>query len=118
MQLNAPNPVQDTRDLFQKLTEVLPHLVLVRRPDGFLEYCNQRWYTYTRTNLTSLSGENWLFSVHPDDRARVRDRWRTTIQTGQFHDAEFRLRDGLTGKYHWFLERVVPLTDPQGRVEH
>ena len=118
MQLDSLHQTQPTNDLFQRLAEVCPHLLLVRRPDGSVEYANQRWYEYTHASSAHPPGDNWLSSLHPDDQAQVQELWQTTLQTGQPHETDFRLRAGQTGEYRWFLERTVPLTDAQGRIEH
>lgn len=98
------------------LAEKIPHLVWIRRPDGSIYYCNQRWYAYTQAISADVLGDHWLHFYHPDDQQSVQNLWHTALQSGQPYEAEVRLRDGQTGAYRWFLERGLPFPDPQGRI--
>jgi len=101
---------------FRLLAEMMPHLAWIRNVDGTIEYCNQRWYDYTKTIPENISGENWLNSYHPDDRRLVIQRWKTALQTVQPYEVEYRLRNGQTGEYRWFVGRAEPLLDSQGHI--
>jgi hypothetical protein len=87
------------------LAEAIPQLVWTTRPDGIVEYVNQRWIDYTGA---SGLGDSWLGAVHPDDRAMVRARWEESVRTGALYEIEYRLR-GKDGAYRWFLGRGLPV---------
>jgi signal transduction histidine kinase len=54
--------------------------------------------------------------VHPDDRERALAAWRVCVPAGTAFEVEFRLREGATGRYRWFLSRAIPQHDAAGRV--
>ncbi|MEI9976772.1 MAG: PAS domain-containing protein [Ignavibacteriota bacterium] len=53
--------------------------------------------------------------VHPDDRVRLIDGWRCSLETGCVLDTEVRMLRG-DGAYRWFHSRALPLRDPDGKV--
>jgi len=98
------------------LVDALPQLVWMLRPDGSIDYGNQRWRDYTQMTAEQLQGDGWMQCTHPDDWQRVRAVWQRALQTGRPYEAELRLRQGTTGAYRWFLVRAEPLTDAQGQI--
>ena len=64
----------------------------------------------------AAEGDDWKVYVHPDDRQRVLDEWQIAIHTGTTYEVEYRLRDGISGTYRWFLTRGVSFKDNQGTI--
>ena len=112
----ARKALHQSREELYFLTETIPQLVWVTRPDGFAEYFNRRWYEYTNAAIGEPLGGRWVNALHPDDRQRSWAVWNAAVQTGQPYEVEYRLREGKTGEYHWFLARGLPFTDEQGHV--
>lgn len=102
-------------DLFF-LIEMIPQLIWIALPDGFNLMHNQRWYAYTGASPAEGEAELWITFLHPDDRARAMTTWHTALATGQPYEVEYRVREGKTGEYHWFLVRAQPLTDEEGTI--
>ncbi len=103
-------------DELKVLLDAIPQLVWTRRPDGFVDYTNQRWRDYTGMTTEQAQGDGWLQSIHPDDRPRLQARWQSAVQTGRPYEGEQRLRHGTTGDYRWFLVRAEPFKDAQGQI--
>jgi len=98
------------------LIDAIPQLVWTGRPDGYVDYTNQRWRDYTGMTTEQAQGEGWMQTLHPDDRQRVLAVWQSAVQTGQPYEVEQRLRHGTTGAYRWFLVKAVPFKDAQGTI--
>jgi len=49
------------------LAEAMPLLVWTARPDGAVDYFNQRWFDYTGMTYEQTQAWNWQQVVHPDD---------------------------------------------------
>src|SRR5258708_1988936 len=96
--------------------DAIPQLVWTGRPDGYVDYYNQRWRDYTGMTTKQAQGEGWMQCTHPDDRQRVLAVWQSAVQTGRPYEAEQRLRHGTSGDYRWFLIQAVPFTDAQGTI--
>ena len=95
----------------ETLAEAIPQLVWTAKPDGGVDYLNQRWVEFTGTQDL---GRGWEAAIHPDDAARVRHIWASSLADGVAYETEYRLR-GKDGAYRWFLARGLPLRD-DGRV--
>ena len=100
---------------FRELVENLPELAWTARPDGFIDYYNRRWYDYTGTTFESMQGWGWTTVHDPAQLDVVIARWRESIDTGEPFEMEFPLR-GADGIFQWFLTRVRPLRDANGRI--
>ena len=104
-----------SEEAYRHLTEALPQIVWITRPDGSHVYFNQRWIDYTGLNLEESCGFGWDKLLHPDDRQRRQDRWDEASRTGEAYEIEYRFQ-GADGGYRWFLGRAMPLRDAQGKI--
>jgi PAS domain S-box-containing protein len=102
---------------FRQLADAMPQIVWTARPDGFLDYCNRRWFEYTGfTEEQTFSPEGWKLILHPDDVAASEQKWAWAVQTGEPYQVEYRFKDRRTGGYRWHLGRAVPVRDESGRI--
>lgn len=115
-QKQVEEALSQSKEELRILTEMMPQLVWATRPDGFIDYFNQQCYTYFNTTFEQISGEQWIKMIHPDDRQKTLTVWKTALQTGQSYEIEYRMREGKTGEYQWFLGRAEALTDDQGHI--
>lgn len=97
------------------ITEVIPHQVWTARPDGSVDYLNQRWFKYTGYTTEQLQEQGWTAIVHPEDLQRVADTWQQSVATGKDYHMEARLRSAA-GEYRWFLGQALLLRDEQGQA--
>lgn len=100
---------------FRVLTESLPQLVWVARPDGWHIHFNKRWTDFTGLTLEESLGYGWKQSIHPDDQVRAATAWRKSMESGEPHDGEYRL-SRADGVYRWMLVRALPLRDASGEI--
>jgi len=97
------------------LIDAIPQQIWSGPPDGTLDYCNDRWRSYTGLRLEDLRGDGWQTMLHPDDRVRMLQAWRESVVNETPYEREERHR-GADGTYRWFLARGVPLRDSEGHV--
>ncbi|WP_201979974.1 PAS domain-containing protein [Hymenobacter rubidus] len=107
--------VLTSQNRFQQLLESLPQLAWTARPDGSLNYYNQRWYELTGGTFEELRNWGWEQYIHPDDFAGTTRRWQHSLATGEPFETELRWRD-RHGQYRWFLARGEAIRDPAGAV--
>jgi PAS domain S-box-containing protein len=97
------------------LANSIPQLTWMAQPDGHIFWYNQGWYDYTGTSFEQMQGWGWQ-SVHdPEILPQVLQQWRESISSGNRFEMEFPLR-GADGVFRWFLTRVNPVRDSDGRV--
>ena len=106
---------QKSERMFVTLADSIPQLAWMAHPSGDIFWYNSRWYEYTGTNLEEMQGWGWQ-SVHdPQDLPRVMERWQACLALGEDFEMEFALR-GKDGTFTWFLTRVIPVRDKQGKI--
>ncbi len=99
----------------RRLAETLPALVWLARPDGFIEYYNQRFLYYLGKTFEEMVGWVWPETLHPDDAERSRIAWETACRTGSEYEIEYRIKrhDGL---YRWHRGQAAPFRDEDGQI--
>ncbi len=100
---------------YRSLAEAIPQIVWTARPDGFVDYFNQRWFEYTGLSAEATAG-SWEGALHWDDVARCRDEWRDARREGRMFQAECRLRRASDLTHRWHLCRAVPEPGAMGAV--
>ncbi len=56
--------------------------------------------------------EDWLAQVHPEDRDRVMNEWRSALVSGRL-ESEYRIIRP-DGSVRWIVDRGIPIFDSQG----
>ena len=101
---------------FQFLADFIPQLVWITDPAGSHLYFNQRWVDYTGYTLAdSVGPDMWNNLLHPDDRARARQRWGHSLATGDDYEIEYRFKS-KDGDYRWFLGQASPRRAEDGTI--
>ncbi len=93
----------------------LPELAWTARADGHIDHYNRRWYDYTGTTFDEMQGWGWEKVHDPALLPKVIERWRASLESGAPFEMEFTLK-GKDGIARWFLTRVAPLRDVNGRI--
>ena len=90
--------------------DTTPVLIFSARPDGYIDYFNQRCLDYLGVPLEALEGGRWTNFIHPDDLEEHLRRWRTAIASGEPAVSQARVRKA-NGEYRWLLHHTEPLRD-------
>ena len=118
--ITATKAVQDavleSEARFRQLAGAMPQLIWAGRPDGYIDYYNQRWYEYTGIAQDQLDKASWENILYPDDLERVVKVWAASIAAGRSYELELRIRRASDGEYRWFLNRAVPVRDAAGKI--
>ena len=99
---------------FRLLADAMPLLAWVVGPDDRGLFVNRRWLQYTGLNLDEPS-QTWRTPLHPEDRGRAEDLWRTATAKVEPFSLEARLR-GVDGNHRWWLISAVPVTARDGAI--
>jgi len=101
---------------FRQLADAMPQIVWTARPDGYLDYYNERWYEFTGLSRGTSGETGWEQILHPDDVQRCRETWNAAVGSGTPYNIEYRLRDGSENRWRWFLARALPVRDADGKI--
>jgi PAS domain S-box-containing protein len=115
-QKRAEQKLKVSEENWRVLAETVPQLVWTARPDGRLDYVNQRCSDLTQTDAEQALGSGWSQFLHPDDSERTLALRQHAFATGEPFESEHRLKDGQTGAYRWFLARAMPVRDETGQI--
>jgi PAS domain S-box-containing protein len=111
----AEQALRESERQFRTVVENLPGLAWSALPDGHFDYFNRRWAEYTGRAPETMEGWGWQAVHDPEVLPRVLERWTHSLATGDSFEMEFPLR-GADGVFRWFLGRVQPLRDSEGRI--
>lgn len=99
----------------RRVIDALPTMAWCNLPDGSNEFLNKRWHAYTGLSPEESHGWGWRVAFHPEDLQPLMKKWQELLISGEPGEIEARLRrhDGV---YRWFLIRVEPLRDEEGKI--
>ena len=100
----------------RRVADVMPQIVWTSRPDGFVDYFNERWYEFTGQPRGVGGDAGWVDVVHPDDLPETAQGWAAAMAAGDFYEIEHRFRRGGDGAYRWHLSRAHPIRDAAGQI--
>jgi PAS domain S-box-containing protein len=100
---------------FRTMTDVMPQMVWSAQPDGFHDYFNDQWYSFTGVPHGSTDGDGWNALFHPDEQLLAWEKWRHSLPTGAIYEIEYRLRHH-SGQYRWVLGRALPVRGEDGQI--
>jgi PAS domain S-box-containing protein len=110
----AEDALRRSEDHLRLVIDTIPTMAWSIRPDGVLDYVNQRWLDYTGLSFEEAIEEPTR-TVHPEDVSRATEKWLVVKATNEAYADEMRLRRA-DGEYRWFLIRIAPLLDERGNL--
>ena len=108
--------LQESEARFRQLADAMPQIVWTARPDGYLDYYNERWYQLTGFERGTGGNKSWEPVLHPDDLQPCYQNWYASVQTGQPFQTQLRFFDRRTMAYRWHLVRALPVRDGEGQI--
>jgi PAS domain S-box-containing protein len=110
----AEDALRRSEDRIRLIIDTIPVMAWSLRPDGVVDFLNQRWMDYAGLSLEQYV-EDPTRPVHPEDIPGVVEKWLADMVAGEPNEDEIRLRRA-DGEYRWFLVRNAPLRDEQDNV--
>jgi formate hydrogenlyase transcriptional activator len=107
--------LKDEREL-RRITDAIPHTIVVLDPKGNALYANQEMLDYTGLTMQDVLASDFRArTFHPEDLERVGEEREVGFARGLPFEIELRaLRKD--GQYHWLLLRYNPLRDEDERL--
>lgn len=110
----ASDALRASEAQFHQLVDAMPQIVCIMRAEGWLTYFNQMWLDYTGLSMEKSLGKGWRQLIHPEDQARVAERWALAAESWKTCEIEYRLRRA-DGEYRWMLGRAHPWQEAGGQ---
>src|SRR5919197_1113407 len=73
---------RESEERYRFLAEAQPDQIWTALPNGQLDYVNQRALDYFALSFGELVESGWTQIVHPEDLARMLERWEHALATG------------------------------------
>lgn len=113
-QIESARALRESEERFRSLANAMPQLVWTARPDGIVDYYNERVSLYDGIHGDGIAWE-WSPVLHPDDHKRTAEAWHRAVATGESYEIEHRVRRS-DGSFRWHLSRAVPVRDEKGQI--
>jgi PAS domain S-box-containing protein len=97
------------------LADAIPQLAWMADAAGSIFWFNHRWTEYTGQTSGDAFDARWAAAHEPGAFADVARRWKASVSSGAPFEMETSLRRA-DGQHRWFLTRVAPVHDREGRV--
>src|SRR6202790_3855919 len=107
--------LQGSEDRLRLVIDTIPAHAWSARPDGSVDFINQRFLEFTGRSMEDMLGWGWGSLVHPDDLTRYVGEWQAAVSTGDAMESEARVLR-MDGDYRWLLIRNVPLRNELGNI--
>lgn len=101
---------------FRELTDTVPAIIWITRPDGYCTYLNKHWYDYTGQAPEEAEGFGWLNATHPDDKENAERLFIEATQHQKPYYILYRLRH-VGGGYRWAIDSGHPKYKDTGEFE-
>jgi PAS domain S-box-containing protein len=111
----AEQRFQQQETELRQVLDLAPQLIAVFGPNLERLYANRMSLDYFGVSLDEWRDTRPGAVGHPDDAKRMRSQWDRAMSSGSAFEIEVRFRKN-DGSYRWFLTRINPVRDRQGRV--
>lgn len=105
--VRAEAQLRESEQRFHALADTAPVLIWMSGLDTKCTYFNKPWLDFTGRTLEQERGNGWVENVHPDDRDRCLDVYRTSFRARAPFEMEYRLRR-WDGEFRWLLDNGTP----------
>jgi PAS domain S-box-containing protein len=109
--------LRKSEERFRSLTHALSQIVWTTDARGRVTEDSPSWRAFTGQPLERYLAANpgWLECIHPEDRGRTVQAWKTAVRERSLFEVEHRLRR-RDGRYREMLVRGVPVRGEDGHV--
>ncbi|MDX1494541.1 MAG: PAS domain-containing protein, partial [Longimicrobiales bacterium] len=107
--------IQLSEERYRSLVTATSQIVWTTDAEGMVVDPLPSWQDFTGQSREEVAGDGWIHSVHPDDRARAAEAWRSAVERRSAYDVEYRIRR-KDGAYRLFSVRAVPVLEPDGSI--
>lgn len=112
----AEEALRASEERFRQLANSMPQIVWTSRPDGHLDYYNERWYDFTGFDRSLGGDQSWEPLLHPDDAKLCYQLWYGAVRSGEPYQIEYRFWDRRENRWRWFMGRALPVRDAAGQI--
>ncbi|MHB2206830.1 PAS domain-containing protein [Methylobacterium sp. CM6257] len=112
--VSVADPTRLGHERYTALVRAVATVVWTATPDGSTRV-GADWTRLTGQSAEQMVGYGWLDAIHPEDRERTQEAWRTAVLHQGVFDTDYRIlcEDGI---YRWFNARGAPVLNRDGTI--
>ncbi len=99
----------------EAILEALPQMAWITNAAGAVVHFTQSWYHYTGQMPAEAQGSGWLSVIHQDDKDKLSERWKSSLQSGKPFQQAARYKN-IKGKYRWHLARASTIKNENQEI--
>jgi PAS domain S-box-containing protein len=112
----AKGSIRQAEGELRQLLDLTPMHITELGPDGSLLYINRAALEYHGLTLDQWRNADLHSLVHPQDAERLTSELPRKFESGSPYELEARLKR-RDGQHRWFLVRINPMLDEEGRLK-
>ena len=98
---------------YRTLVETVSAVLWTTDEDGKVRHEMPVWAEFTGQTFAEYCGDGWVNAVHPDDRQRMLETWKSTVSSHVPLNSHYRLRRA-DGVYRHMMSRAVLVVGANG----
>jgi PAS domain S-box-containing protein len=111
--IRAEQALRQSEQRFRLLADTALILIWMSDRGGGCVFLNRPWLEFTGKTLEEQLGDGWTESIHPADRDRFVEAYRSAMAAGTPFQVEYRLRRA-DGEYRWMFGSGVRRVEADG----
>jgi diguanylate cyclase (GGDEF)-like protein/PAS domain S-box-containing protein len=113
LQKQAQAALQASEGRFRGMANNLSIIIWITDEKGDTTFVNQYWRDLTGLDSGQLDYEEWVKTIHPEDRGTTFTGYYQDTQSKVPITTEYRVL-GVDGTWHWILDKAIPTYDEGG----
>ena len=107
--------LRESETRFRAIASETPMLIWMTDEAGICQFMNKTFLSYLGiSDKQEFTSRTWKEYVHPDDFPSALLQYESAYKNPRPYSIECRLREGVTGEYHWFMSKGIPRYHPGG----
>lgn len=102
---------------FRTTAECAPLGIFLTDAAGRLLFCNRAHEMLLGRPAEALMGWGWVDALHPEDRERVEQGWKTCVRENELFHCEFRVQH-TDGTVRWLCANASPVPAEEAHAGH
>ncbi|MGZ4993677.1 MAG: bacteriohemerythrin, partial [Methylobacter sp.] len=113
MQSNLYSALRESENRFKELAENVSALIWITNANHVPIFCNHFWFSTFNLHFDTLTREQWLNTIHPQDRDKVTQTYSRAAEELSKFKIQYRVLSA-DGKITWIYETAVPRVRKNG----
>ncbi|MFN7994415.1 MAG: PAS domain-containing protein [Bryobacteraceae bacterium] len=112
----AERALRESEERYRSLVSATSAFVWIADEKGEFSIPQPSWEAYTGQTWEEYRATGWIAAVHPEDRLRIVEAWRSAVATKSVYVVDWRAWHAASREWRYCWTRAVPVLRPDGIV--